>query len=58
MSNRQVATGVFRAWGVMWSIYVLLAVPQFVNALIRSPYSGSDKGTENYFLSSQAISLG
>ena len=58
MSNRQIAAGLFRAWAVMWSIYVLLALPQFVNALIRNPYSGSEKATESYLLSSQAIAIG
>jgi hypothetical protein len=58
MSNRGLATGVFRAWGLMWSINILLALPQFLNALIRSPYGLDQKATERYFLSSQAIALG
>jgi hypothetical protein len=58
MSNRGLATGVFRAWGVMWSIYALVAVPQFLNALFRNPYTLDQKATQQYFFSSQAISLG
>lgn len=58
MSNRSLATGVFRAWGVMWSIYALLALPQLLNGLFRHSSQWSDKGMDNYVLSSQAISLG
>src|ERR1700737_179610 len=58
MSNREVATGVFRAWGVMWSIYLLIGVPQLLNALLRHNSAWSDKATESYYLSSQTIALG
>jgi len=58
MSNRSLAAGVFRAWGLMWWIYVLIGLPQFVNGMIRSPYRWSEKGAENFYFSSQAISLG
>lgn len=58
MSNREVAAGFFRASAVVWSIDVLLAVPQFLNALIRNPYSGNEKAMGAYFLSSQLISIG
>ena len=58
MSNRGLAAGVFRAWGVMWSIYVLLGLPQFVNILVRDPYKWDQKGVEQFALSSHAISLG
>ena len=58
MSNRSLATGVFRAWGVMWSISALLALPQFLNGLLRHSSQWSDKAMESYALSSQGISLG
>jgi hypothetical protein len=58
MSNRQLAEGVFRAWAVIWAIDTLIAVPQFLNGVIRTPYSGNEKAMEAYFLSSQAISIG
>jgi hypothetical protein len=58
MSNRDLATGVFRAWGVMWWIYVLVSAPQFLNVLLRRPYIGNDSASAGYFLSSQAISVG
>ncbi len=57
MSNRTLATGVFRAWGVMWAIYALVGLPQFVNTLIRNPY-GNQQDYRQFFLSSSAISLG
>jgi hypothetical protein len=58
MSNRALAAGVFRAWGLMWSIYVALGIPQFVNTLIRNPYQWEQKGMSQFALSSSAISLG
>ena len=42
----------------MWSIYVLIGLPQLVNALLRRGHMYGDSGMENYALSSQAISLG
>jgi hypothetical protein len=58
MTNRGLATGVFRAWGVMWSIYVLVAIPQFLNLLLRNPYAWDQKSTGVFAISSQAISIG
>ena len=58
MTNRGLATGVFRAWGIMWSIYVLLALPPFLNSLIRSPYSPDQKAMDRFLVSSQAMSIG
>jgi hypothetical protein len=57
MSNRGLAAGVFRAWGIMWAVYAFVRIPQFVNLLIRNPYSGQ-KEMAPYVLSSDAISLG
>ena len=57
MSNRGLATGVFRAWGLMWAIYALVAVPQFVNSLLRNPYE-SNPAMRNFAWSASAISLG
>jgi hypothetical protein len=58
MSNRSLATGVFRAWAMVWWIYVVLSLPQFLNVLLRRPYTGNDPASAGYFLSAQAISLG
>ena len=58
MTNRGLAAGVFRAWGVMWWVYVLVGLPQFINGIIRKPYQWDSKVSEQLFLSSQAISLG
>jgi hypothetical protein len=58
MSNRDVAGGVFRAWGVMWWIGALISVPQFVNVLLRRPYTTYEGASAGYFISSQAISVG
>lgn len=58
MSNRGLAAGVFRAWGIVWWVYVLVGLPQFVNSLIRNPYRWDEKATEQMFFSSHAISLG
>jgi hypothetical protein len=41
----------------MWAIYAFVRIPQFVNLLIRNPYSGQ-KDMAPYVLSSDAISLG
>ena len=57
MSDRGLATGVFRAWGLMWATYAFVKIPQFANLLIRNPYSGQ-KEMAPYVLSSEAISLG
>ena len=58
MSNRAVAAGVFRAWGVMWSVNVLVGLPQLLNELLRHNRGWNDKAMENYVLSSQTIALG
>ena len=58
MTNRGLASGVFRAWGLMWWIYVLIGVPQFVNALLRNPYASDQAAMRQYAISSHAISLG
>jgi hypothetical protein len=58
MSNRSVATGVFRAWGVMWWIYILLGLPQLLNGLFRHPYGPDQRAMEQFALSSSAISIG
>jgi hypothetical protein len=58
MTNRDLATGVFRAWGVIWWIYVFINLPQFVNEILRNPYRWSEQGTAQFFFSSRAISLG
>lgn len=58
MTNRGLATGVFRAWGIMWSVYVLVALPQFLNSLFRNPYAWDQKAMERFLVSSQAISIG
>jgi hypothetical protein len=58
MSNRDLATGVFRAWGLTWWIYVLISAPQLLISLLRPPYTGSEGASAGYFISSQAISVG
>ena len=58
MGNRALATGVFRAWGIMWLISVLLALPQFLNSLIRNPYASDQLAMQRFLLSSQAMSIG
>jgi hypothetical protein len=58
MSNRDLATGVFRAWGVVWSVHVLIALPQLLNVLLRHSSQWTDKGMETYVQSSQVISVG
>ena len=49
MSNRALAIGVFRAWGVMWAITALVAIPQFVNTLIRNPYRNQGEGYSQFY---------
>jgi hypothetical protein len=58
MSNRGLATGLFRAWGIMWAVTALVAVPQFVNSVLRNPYGSEQVGMRQYALSASAISLG
>ncbi len=58
MTNRGLASGVFRAWGLMWWIYVLLGLPQFANALLRNPYGADQAAMRQYAISAQALSLG
>jgi hypothetical protein len=57
MTNRGLATGVFRAWGIMWAIYALIEVPHFFNLLLRYPF-GSDQNMKSYAVSANAITLG
>jgi hypothetical protein len=56
MSNRGLATGLFRAWGIMWAVYALVAVPQFLNSLFRNPYE-SNLAMRNFAVSASAMSL-
>jgi hypothetical protein len=58
MSNRDVATGLFRAWGVIWAVYVLIGLPQLANTLLRNPYGPDQDAMRQFAISSQAISLG
>jgi protein-S-isoprenylcysteine O-methyltransferase Ste14 len=58
MSNRDLATGVFRARGLMWWIYVLVSVPQLLNMLLRRHSLANDATSASYFVSSEAISVG
>ena len=58
MSNRDLAAGVFRAWGLVWSVHVLIAVPQLLNILLRHSSQWADKGMDTYVQSSQVISIG
>src|SRR4029453_4712358 len=58
MSNRGLATGLFRAGGIRWAVPALVAVPQFVNSVLRNPYGSEQVGMRQYALSASAISLG
>jgi hypothetical protein len=58
MTNRGLATGVFRAWGVMWAVYALVSAPQFVNSILRNPYGSEQVAMRQFSLSASAISLG
>jgi hypothetical protein len=58
MTNRGLAAGVFRAWGLMWAVYAALGIPQLVNTLIRDPYKWDQKAMSQFALSSSVISLG
>src|SRR5262245_31776356 len=58
MSNRGLATGVFRAWGIMWSVYALVSAPQFLLALLRDPYGSDQTAMRQFAIGSNAISLG
>src|ERR1700692_585594 len=57
-TNRDLAAGVLRAWGVMWFVNAAFGCLQFLNAVFRHGYAGSDKGMETYFVSAQALSVG
>src|SRR5262249_16303483 len=58
MSNRALAAAVFRAWGVMWALIVMIGLPQLLNSLIRRGGVWSDESVQRYVTSSQAIAVG
>ena len=58
MSNRALAAGVFRAWGLIWAMNVLVRAPEMLNMFLRRPNFWGNQATASYALSSQAISLG
>ena len=58
MTNRGLATGVFRAWGLMWWVYALIGLMQILNLLLRSPYKWDSEEMAKFVLSAQLISLG
>ena len=59
LSNRQLAAGVFRAWGVVWAVYALMTLVRLGAWLVHNPYSGSNAamGMGGYALTSEAIAL-
>jgi hypothetical protein len=58
VTNRALATGVFRAWGLMWWVYVLIGLAQMLNLFLRNPYKWDSEAMAKVALSSQLISLG
>ena len=56
MTNRGLAAGVFRAWGVMWLFSALLAIPGTLT-ILASRGSSEDPGVQNYFAWAHAASL-
>jgi len=56
--NRGLATGVFRAWGLMWWVYALIGLTQILNLLLRNPYKWDSEAMAKFAVSSQLISLG
>ena len=57
MTNRSLATGVFRAWGMMWLAYAFLGIPQLLTFLVSKPYSSADSAMHNYALWSYVSAL-
>jgi len=57
LSNRQLAAGVFRAWGVVWAVYALMTLVRLGAWLVHNPYSGEQRAMGGYALSSEAIAL-
>jgi hypothetical protein len=58
MSNRGLAAGLFRAWGLMWLVYVLIGVPQFVNNILHKGYGAEQEAMQKFSVASYAISFG
>ncbi|HEX4438548.1 MAG TPA: hypothetical protein VH854_00665 [Thermoanaerobaculia bacterium] len=56
ISNRDLASGVFRAWAIFWAVYALFSLVSVVGALVHDPYP-SQPGMRGLYVSGQAISL-
>lgn len=56
ISNRDLAAGVFRAWGVFWCVYAFLALVSVVAGLVHDPYP-SQAGMRGVYVSGQAINF-
>ena len=58
MTSRDLASGVFRAWAIMWCIYFFSSLLHLLNSVFRHGYASSGKEMEAYFVSAEALSLG
>jgi hypothetical protein len=57
VSNRQLAAGVFRAWGVVWAVYALMTLIRVANLLVHNPYSGEQRSIGTYAVTADAIAF-
>jgi hypothetical protein len=57
VTNRGLATGVFRAWGVMWWFYAAFAVPRIAAMLAMKPFRSQADGMQWFAVGFEIISL-
>ena len=56
LSNRQLAAGVFRAWGVVWGFYSAMSLVRIAGLLVKDPYA-SQAGMRGAVLAGEGINL-
>jgi hypothetical protein len=56
VSNRELAAGVFRAWGVFWGFYAALSLVRIGGVLVKDPYA-SQPGMRGLAVRGEAINL-
>ena len=56
ISNRELAAGVFRAWGVFWGFYAALSLVRIAGMLVKDPYA-SQPGMRQAVLAGEGINL-
>jgi hypothetical protein len=57
VTNRGLATGVFRAWGLMWLVYAFVGLAQLLAQILGKPYKWETAEMASYALSVQVLSV-